>query len=155
MLHPGRPPRARYINLVVFDRCWMCYIPGDPLGHTGTLTVGQPGANCLFWTDPESVTQLNSFTSNTEFLEVYIIESANSWWRHQMEAFSALLALCAGNSPVTGEFPSQRTSDADFDVSLIWDRIRCVCIYIYIILWPISIPVMKCLMLYTWRSDWF
>ena len=24
-----------------------------------------------------------------------------------MEAFSALLALCAGNSPVTGEFPSQ------------------------------------------------
>ena len=30
------------------------------------------------------------------------------WWRHQMETFSALLALCAGNSPVTGEFPSQR-----------------------------------------------
>ena len=27
-----------------------------------------------------------------------------SWWRHQMEAFSALLALCAGNSAVTGEF---------------------------------------------------
>ena len=23
------------------------------------------------------------------------------WWRHQMEAFSALLALCARNSPVT------------------------------------------------------
>ena len=28
-----------------------------------------------------------------------------AWWRHQMEAFSALLAICAGNSPVTGEFP--------------------------------------------------
>ena len=28
-----------------------------------------------------------------------------SWWRHQMEHFSALLAFCAGNSPVTGEFP--------------------------------------------------
>ena len=26
---------------------------------------------------------------------------ALSWWRHQMEAFSALLAICAGNSPVT------------------------------------------------------
>ena len=24
-----------------------------------------------------------------------------SWWRHQMETFSALLAICAGNSPVT------------------------------------------------------
>ena len=23
-----------------------------------------------------------------------------AWWRHQMETFSALLALCAGNSPV-------------------------------------------------------
>ena len=30
-----------------------------------------------------------------------------SWWHHQMEAFSALLALCAGNSPVLGEFPAQ------------------------------------------------
>ena len=36
-----------------------------------------------------------------------------SWWRHQMETFSALLALWAGNSPVTGEFPSQRASDAN------------------------------------------
>ena len=25
---------------------------------------------------------------------------------NQIEAFSALLALCAGRSPVTGEFPS-------------------------------------------------
>ena len=31
-----------------------------------------------------------------------------SWWRHQMETFSALLAICAANSPVTGEFPAQR-----------------------------------------------
>ena len=27
----------------------------------------------------------------------------NTWWRHQMETFSALLAICAGNSPVPGE----------------------------------------------------
>ena len=33
-----------------------------------------------------------------------------------METFSALLALCEGNSPVTGEFPSQRVSNAGFDV---------------------------------------
>ena len=26
------------------------------------------------------------------------------WWRHQMETFSALLAICAGNSPVTRSF---------------------------------------------------
>ena len=29
----------------------------------------------------------------------------HSWWRHQMESFSTLLALCARNCPVTGEFP--------------------------------------------------
>ena len=38
------------------------------------------------------------------------------WWRHQMETFSALLAICAGNSPVTGEFPSQRPVTQSFDV---------------------------------------
>ena len=37
-------------------------------------------------------------------------------WRHQMEIFSALLAICAGNSPVTGEFPSQRPKTRSFDV---------------------------------------
>ena len=36
-------------------------------------------------------------------------------WRHQMETFSALLALCAGNSPVTGEFPTQRPMTRNFD----------------------------------------
>ena len=41
------------------------------------------------------------------------------WWRHQMETFSALLAFCAGNSPVTGEFPVQRLVTRSFDVSLI------------------------------------
>ena len=28
-----------------------------------------------------------------------------TWWRHQMETFSALLALCAGKSPVPVNFP--------------------------------------------------
>ena len=35
-----------------------------------------------------------------------------------MEAFSVLLDLCAANSLVTGEFPSQRESNSDFGVSL-------------------------------------
>ena len=52
----------------------------------------------------------------------YFISGARSsigcipWWRHQMEAFSALLALCVGNSPVTGEFPAQRPVTRSFDV---------------------------------------
>ena len=39
----------------------------------------------------------------------------SSWLRHDMEALSALQALCEGNPPVTGGFPSQRASDAGFD----------------------------------------
>ena len=40
----------------------------------------------------------------------------SAWWRHQMETFSALLAFCAGNSLVTGEFPSQSPVTRNFDV---------------------------------------
>ena len=39
-----------------------------------------------------------------------------TWWRHPMETFFALLALCAGNSPVTGKFPSQGPVARSFDV---------------------------------------
>ena len=39
-----------------------------------------------------------------------------TWWRHQMVTFSALLAICAGNSRVTGEFPAQRPVTRSFDV---------------------------------------
>ena len=43
-----------------------------------------------------------------------------TWWRHQMETFSALLAICAWNSPVPGEFPAQspvtRSLDIFFDL---------------------------------------
>ena len=40
------------------------------------------------------------------------------WWCHQMVTSSALLVLCVGNSPVTGEFPSQRPVTRSFDVFL-------------------------------------
>ena len=39
-----------------------------------------------------------------------------AWWRHQTETFSASLALCAGNSPVPGEFPTQMPVTRNFDV---------------------------------------
>ena len=49
-------------------------------------------------------------------------DQRNPWWRHQMETFSALLAIRAGNSPVTGIFlaqrPVTRSFDAFFDLRL-------------------------------------
>ena len=35
-----------------------------------------------------------------------------------METFSALLAICAGNSPVTGEIPAQKPVTGSFGVFL-------------------------------------
>ena len=58
-------------------------------------------------------------------LPIFLITSPPNitWWRHQVETFSALLAICAGNSPVSGEFPAQkpvtRSFDVFFDVRLI------------------------------------
>ena len=39
-----------------------------------------------------------------------------AWWRHQMETFSTLLAICAGNSPVSGDFPATRPVTRSFDI---------------------------------------
>ena len=38
------------------------------------------------------------------------------WWRLRMETFTALLALCAGNSLATGEFPSQKPVTRNFGI---------------------------------------
>ena len=42
--------------------------------------------------------------------------SRDQRWRHQMETFSELLAICAGNSPAPGEFLAQRPVTRSFDV---------------------------------------
>ena len=47
---------------------------------------------------------------------VYGLWSIFQTWHNQMETFSALLAFCAGNSLVTGEFPAQRPVTRSFDV---------------------------------------
>ena len=39
----------------------------------------------------------------------------SAWWPHEMETFSALLAICAENSPFPGEFPAQRPVTRSFD----------------------------------------
>ena len=40
----------------------------------------------------------------------------DAWWRRKMDPFLALLALCEGNSQVTGEIPSQRPVTRSLDV---------------------------------------
>ena len=45
--------------------------------------------------------------------------SPSSWWRHQMETFFVLLALCKGNPPVTSGFPLQSLWRGALMISLI------------------------------------
>ena len=63
-----------------------------------------------------SLEQSCPFRLLTWFIWDYGLYMLVSWWRHQMEAFPALLAICAGNSPVPGEFPTQRPVTRSFDV---------------------------------------
>ena len=55
-------------------------------------------------------------------LLIFLIRNLNimrfqkSWLRHQMETFSASLALCEVNPPVTGGFTSQRPVTRSYDV---------------------------------------
>ena len=57
-------------------------------------------------TDSENCLLLIFNTNPTEF----------SWWRLQLETFSTSLALSAGNSPVTSEFPHKRPVTRSFAV---------------------------------------
>ena len=49
-------------------------------------------------------------------VSLYSYYYMHSWWCQQIETFSAWLALCARNSPVTDEFFSQRTGMRSFNV---------------------------------------
>ena len=67
---------------------------------------------------------MSAIVGNTKLVPYHLIKSlqfiwwpgTHTRWRHQMETFSALLAICAGNSPVTGEFHAQRPVTRSFDV---------------------------------------
>ena len=72
----------------------------------------------------------------------------DTWWCHDLEMLSALLALCVGNPPVTGGFPSQRTRNAE-----VW----CVYFLFAISCWTNS-PVasdFRCLNSHVTLLEWF
>ena len=97
--HNARPPvilqlRFRFANFRMLCMTSRCY------------TVG-----CVFFN------VLCGISLQTPYYSLLSIWFTCPWWRHQMETFSALLAICAGNSPVTSEFPSQRPVMRSFDVS--------------------------------------
>ena len=78
-----------------------------------------------FWSCQYSASSTQTHTTAWTISTFWISEPTvylAAWWRHQMETYSALLALYVGNSPVTGEYPSQRpltrSCDVFFDLRL-------------------------------------
>ena len=64
---------------------------------------------------PHKFCYLGNYDGDTMQIKYNLIK-CRSWWRHQMETFYASLSICAGNSPVPGEFPTQRPVTRSFDI---------------------------------------
>ena len=72
-------------------------------------------SNCVsLWTSMTPV-RITVLSSHTKMPMPKICCRHFWWWRRQMGTFSALLAICARNSPITGEFPAQRPVTRRFD----------------------------------------
>ena len=81
------------------------------------LQVIMAGVSVCLWINPSASHERLNRKRFTCFLVLKLLPNlTHIWWRHQMETFSALLAICARNSPVTGEFPAQRPVTRSFDV---------------------------------------
>ena len=62
-------------------------------------------------------TPLTSYVKHPMLFLIY------TWWRHQMEAVSALLAICAGNAPVIVDLRCHHTP---YDVTVTKKDMACV-----------------------------
>ena len=63
-----------------------------------------------------SIIPRNNVISIIKIQYILLGENFGTWWRHPMVIFYALLAFCAGNSPVTGDFLAQKPVTRCFDV---------------------------------------
>ena len=82
-----------------------------PGGHVSYPTDSPIASRLRLWS---SLWTWSSGINGSRFIPMS--RKDKTWWRHQMETFPALLALCAGNTPVTGVFPSQRPVTRSFDI---------------------------------------
>ena len=68
-----------------------------------TIATWAPHDTCMGPIRPNTIA-----TCTEPLINAYI------WWRHQIETFSTLLAICAGTLPVPGEFPAQKPVTRSF-----------------------------------------
>ena len=103
----GNPYTGRYGYFHYKDKTGLSYLVLSYAGKTAYLHWDGPQIP-----SPISVSTSAATAVTTSEPCIY------SWWRHQMETFSTLLAICAWKYPVPGEFPAQRPVTQIFDVFL-------------------------------------
>ena len=57
----------------------------------------------VLWSINFGICFMELVTTHTKHISCYLRSVCSTWWRHQRETFSTLLALCEGNPPVTGD----------------------------------------------------
>ena len=72
--------------------------------------------SCLFQSHLWMMSNSNGREKASFPIAYWLLWLLMSCWHQQMATFSALLALCVGNSSVTGEFPSERPVTRSFYV---------------------------------------
>ena len=107
-------------GLLLFTRCSNSYMNGLGVLQFRTKPSICPTSHSIWENGHWDLTRFDGMQSLTHLFPV--ITYFDTWWRHQMETFSALLAICAGNSPVPGEFRSQRpvTRALIFPLICVW-----------------------------------
>ena len=112
--HYAHEPKLRRLVKHFYQWHWQHQITSfiqEPKIHISKIWRGQMASICKC-----SVCVLTHRAMWSVDRSHFRMTSHLSWWRHQMETFSALLAICAGNSPVPGEFPAQRPMTRSFGV---------------------------------------
>ena len=131
--------------------CWKCYLTSRwyfcrrlkyfvwlvillVIVNTSDL-LSQIFQGCFIWNGPMHVKQPWSCRATNQnkartmciAFDIYFAFSSpnETWWCHQMGTFSALLAICAWNSPVTGEFLHKGQWRGALRFSLICVSINC------------------------------
>ena len=91
---------------------WQSFVSSEG-SFSGNMVVHRTADCWVVWSRPLIKAVIHSFiASGSHWHDLTILHDDVIKWRH----FSALLALCAGNSLVIVEFPAQRPVTGSFDV---------------------------------------
>ena len=81
-----------------------------------TIIIRTLRASLCLCCDYAATVLVNILQGNLFGTQMSTCTGTGPWWRHQIDTFSMLLALCEGNPSVTEGFPSQRSVTRSFDV---------------------------------------